>query len=147
MVVRRALAGAASAAVVAVGCSPSSQDHAADACGSMQEHLEAMRDDGGHTVGVELAQAAAVEAERSDDDELAEALEEYQTVIARFAEANAERRDARDRLDAASDADERGDVRLELDEIEDRLDELIGTGDGLLGQIASRCAGHGVPLG
>ena len=134
-------AGEDESAVAAAG----DDEDAVAACSTFQDHLESMRQDDGRAEGIRLAQDAADIATESGDDELAEALEDYQRVIVRFALAEDDREAARDRVDDAGDTDLPR-AEDELADAEAHLEGLIDAGDLVLAHISAGCDEHGVAL-
>lgn len=132
-------------AVMASGCAPGMDEEAATACTTFQQHLDAMRASDERAQGLELARDAAATAQESDDDALADALEDYQHVIVRFALAEDDLEAAQARADDAGGAD-RADAEDGLAETEDRLADLIEAGDLVLTHITAGCEDHDVVL-
>ena len=132
-------------ALTASSCVPGEDEEAAAACTTFQQHLDAMRQSDGRAQGLELARDAAATAQQSDDDELADTLEDYEQVIVRFALAEDDLEGAQSRAAEPSDPD-REDVEDELAETEARLAGLIEAGDLVLDHITARCDAHDVVL-
>lgn len=132
-------------ALVAAGCAADENEDAIAACATFQDHLESMREADDRQAGLAYARDAAETAASSGDSELAEAFEDYQRVIVRFALAEDDVEAAQQQIEEAGDA-EPPRVEDELADAEERLEDLIEAGDLVLSHINAGCGEHGVVL-
>ena len=141
----RLLALLVALALVVAGCAEDEDEGAIAACATFKDHLTSMRDAEGREQGLRLAREAAATAEQSDDRDLADALDDYHSVIVRFALAEDDLQASQEQVAQADEAERPG-AQQELEDVEERLTGLVEAGDLVLAHINAGCDEHGVTL-